>query len=56
MVMGSLKEHDTYSGRYFSYFASKEDGAIVLDSVERRFLPFIRLRDALEFAKTGNEV
>lgn len=54
MVMGSLKERDTYSERYFSYFSSREDYAIVLDSLEHRFIPFIRLRDALEFAEAGN--
>lgn len=55
MVMGSLKEHDAYSERYFSYFSSREDYAIVLDTFEHRVIPMIRLRDALEFAEAGNK-
>lgn len=56
MVMGTLKIHDSYSQRYFSYFTAREDGAIVLDSHEKRIIPFPSLRDALEFAKVGNGV
>jgi predicted phosphodiesterase len=56
MVMGTLKIRDSYSQRYFSYFTARQDGAIVLDSSEKRIIPFPSLGDALEFAKAGNGV
>jgi hypothetical protein len=55
MVLGTLKIHDSYSQRYFSYFTARTDGAIVLDSKSKRIIPFPCLGDALEFAKYGNE-
>lgn len=54
MVLGSLKENDSFAKRYFSYFASKKDGAIVLDSTNKRVIAYPSLADALEYAKLRN--
>lgn len=55
MVLGSLKEHDSHSQRYFSYFSATRDGAIVFDSSTKRVIPFPCLQDALEFAEGANK-
>lgn len=54
MVLGSLKENDLFAKRYFSYFSSKKDGAIVLDTATKKVIPYPSLEDALEFAKLKN--
>jgi len=56
MVLGSLKINDGYAKRWFSYFSSSKDGAIVLDTQQHRFIPYPCLEDALEYAKLKNGV
>jgi predicted phosphodiesterase len=54
MVMGTIKNNDGFGKRYFSYFSAKKDGAIILDTQQKRVIPMPSLEDALEFAAAAN--
>lgn len=55
IVLGSIKTNDGYGKRYFSYFSSSRDAAVVLDSERHRFIIFPCLDDAIEYAEMRNK-
>lgn len=55
MLMGTLKKHDSYGERYFSYFSAQRDGAITINRRTHDIRAHACLEHALEYAKLANE-
>ena len=50
VVLGSFKTNDGYGKRYFSYHASQQMTAIVMNAREKEVVPFHNLNQALRYA------
>lgn len=51
ILIGSLKNDDLFSKRYFSFFSHATMPSIVFDTNEKRATPFFKVADAIEFCK-----
>ena len=53
-LVGTPKTHDAYAERYFSYFASNDDGAFTIERDRHRIKFHETLAEALEYAEMLN--